>query len=256
MRIDIVTLFPEWVSQLQHFGVVGRGLRESRLELGCWNPREDADNASGRIDDRPYGGGPGMVMQAAPLAATLARVRSARADAAPVIMPSPQGERFDQRWADRLAEGPGFVLVCGRYEGIDQRFVDAQVDVELSVGDVVLSGGELPAMMIIDAVARLLSGVLGDSRSAQQDSFVDGLLDHPHYTRPPSLAGAHVPEVLLSGDHARIERWRAKQALGLTWQRRPDLLARLALSAHQQALLDEYIAELEAADGADIPPSV
>ncbi|MES1927889.1 tRNA (guanine-N(1)-)-methyltransferase [Salinisphaera dokdonensis CL-ES53] len=255
MRIDVVTLFPEWVAQLEDFGVVGRGLRESRLELACWNPREDADNASGRVDDRPYGGGPGMVMQAPPLEATLDRVRMARADSAPVIMPSPQGERFDQRWAERLADGPGFVLVCGRYEGIDQRFVDAHVDVELSMGDVVLSGGELPAMMIIDAVARLLSGVLGDSRSAQQDSFTDGLLDHPHYTRPPSLAGAAVPDVLLSGDHARIERWREKQALGVTWQRRPDLLDRLTLSAHQQALLDEYIADLAADKGSKTPPS-
>ena len=254
MRIDVVTLFPEWVGQLQEFGVVGRGLRDSRLELACWNPRDDADNASGRIDDRPYGGGPGMVMQAAPLAATLDRVHAARKARAPVIMPSPQGERFDQRWAERLAAGDGFVLVCGRYEGIDQRFVDAHVDIELSVGDVVLSGGELPAMMIIDAVARLLSGVLGDSRSAQQDSFVDGLLDHPHYTRPPSLAGADVPEVLLSGDHARIERWREKQALGVTWQRRPDLLDRRALTAHQKALLDEYIAEHAASGDADRPP--
>lgn len=255
MRIDVVTLFPEWVGQLQDFGVVGRGLRESRLDLNCWNPREAAGNASGRVDDRPYGGGPGMVMQAAPLAETLERVQRARADSAPVIMPSPQGERFDQRWAERLAQGAGFVLVCGRYEGIDQRFVDQHVDIELSMGDVVLSGGELPAMMIIDAVARLLSGVLGDSRSAQQDSFVEGLLDHPHYTRPPSLAGADVPEVLLSGDHARIGRWREKQALGITWQRRPDLLERLTLTAHQQALLDEYIAELAAAAGADTPRS-
>ena len=243
MRIDVVTLFPEWVGQLEQFGVVGRGLRESRLELACWNPREDADNASGRIDDRPYGGGPGMVMQGPPLAATLERVRAVRQDRVPVIMPSPQGEAFDQRRAQSLAESDGFILVCGRYEGIDQRFVDAYVDIELSVGDVVLSGGELPAMMIIDAVARLLSGVLGDSRSAVQDSFVNGLLDHPHYTRPPMFAGHAVPEVLLSGDHARIERWREKQALGMTWRRRPDLLARCDLSVAQKALLEEYIAQ-------------
>lgn len=241
MRIDVITLFPEWVAQLKDFGVVGRGLRQSRLDLACWNPRDAADNTSGRIDDRPYGGGPGMVMQATPLAATLERVRSARADGAAVIMPSPQGERFDQGWAERLAQGPGFVLVCGRYEGIDQRFVDAHVDIELSIGDVVLSGGELPAMMIIDAVARLLSGVLGDSRSAQQDSFVDGLLDHPHYTRPEQALDAAVPEVLLSGDHARIARWREKQALATTWLRRPDLLALLDLSPRQQALLQEII---------------
>ncbi|MES1951786.1 tRNA (guanine-N(1)-)-methyltransferase [Salinisphaera sp. S4-8] len=243
MRIDVVTLFPEWVSQLEQFGVVGRGLRESRLELACWNPREAADNASGRVDDRPYGGGPGMVMQAPPLAATLERVRAARNDSVPVIMPSPQGAPFDQARAQQLAEGSGFVLVCGRYEGIDQRFVDAYVDMELSVGDVVLSGGELPAMMIIDAVARLLSGVLGDSRSATQDSFMSGLLDHPHYTRPPTFAGRDVPEVLLGGDHARIARWREKQALGATWRRRPDLLARCTLSDEQKAVLEAYIAE-------------
>ena len=243
MRIDVVTLFPEWVGQLQEFGVVGRGLRESRLELACWNPRDDADNASGRIDDRPYGGGPGMVMQAAPLAATLDRVRAARKARAPVIMPCPQGERFDQRWAERLAAGDGFVLVCGRYEGIDQRFVDAHVDIELSMGDVVLSGGELPAMMIIDAVARLLDGVLGDARSAVQDSFSTGLLDHPHYTRPDAALGRAVPEVLLSGDHARIARWREKQALGATWLHRPDLLDRLTLSAEQERLLAEFISE-------------
>ena len=243
MRIDVVTLFPEWVSQLEQFGVVGRGLRESRLDLACWNPREDADNASGRVDDRPYGGGPGMVMQAPPLAATLERVRAVRGDRAPLIMPSPQGEPFDQARAQQLAEGQGFILVCGRYEGIDQRFVDAYVDMELSVGDVVLSGGELPAMMIIDAVARLLSGVLGDSRSASQDSFMNGLLDHPHYTRPPTFAGRAVPGVLLGGDHARIARWREKQALGATWRRRPDLLARCTLSDEQKALLEAYIAE-------------
>lgn len=243
MRIDVVTLFPDWVAQLEQFGVVGRALRESRLDLACWNPRAAADNASGRIDDRPYGGGPGMVMQAPPLIATLERVGAARGARAPVIMPSPQGERFDQRWAQRLAESDGFVLICGRYEGIDQRFVDRYVDAELSVGDVVLSGGELPAMIIIDAVARLLSGVLGDARSAQQDSFAHGLLDHPHYTRPPTLGEDEVPGVLLSGDHARIARWRQKQALGATWLRRPDLLERIALSAEQRALLAEYIVE-------------
>ena len=249
MRIDVVTLFPEWVGQLEQFGVVGRGLRESRLELACWNPRDDADNASRRIDDRPYGGGPGMVMQGPPLAATLERIQAARANRVPVIMPSPQGQAFDQDEAQRLAEGEGFVLVCGRYEGIDQRFVDAYVDKELSVGDVVLSGGELPAMMIVDAVARLLSGVLGDSRSASEDSFVNGLLDHPHYTRPPRFADRDVPAVLLSGDHARIERWRAQQALGATWRRRPDLLARRELDATQKALLEAYIAEQKGDSG-------
>jgi len=243
MRIDVVTLFPEWVAQMEQFGVVGRGLRAAQLELACWNPRDAAENPNRRIDDRPYGGGPGMVMQAPPLARTLEAIRAQRNDAAPVILLSPQGERFDQRWADRLAAGPGFVLICGRYEGVDQRFTDCHVDIELSAGDVVLSGGELPAMMIIDAVARLLDGVLGDSRSAHEDSFAHGLLDHPHYTRPPSALDNDVPAVLLSGDHAHISRWRTKRALGATWLSRPDLLDALVLSCEQQTLLAEFIAE-------------
>ncbi len=251
MRIDVVTLFPEWVGQMEQFGVVGRGLRESHLQLACWNPRDDADDANRRIDDRPYGGGPGMVMQAPPLARTLDRIRSQRDDGAPVILLSPQGERFDQAWADRLAAGSGFVLVCGRYEGIDERFTERHVDISLSAGDVVLSGGELPAMMIIDAVARLLDGVLGDNRSAREDSFSDGVLDHPHYTRPPSALGREVPDVLLSGDHARIARWRAKRALGATWLHRPDLVEGLTLSAEQETLLAEFIAEHGAAQDRD-----
>lgn len=243
MRIDVITLFPEWVGQLEQFGVVGRGLRESRLDLNCWNPRDQAARSDRRIDDRPYGGGPGMVMQGEPLARTLGRIEQARAMHAPVILLSPAGERFDHRWAERLARGPGFTLVCGRYEGIDQRFIDEHVDIELSLGDFVLSGGELPAMMIIDAVARLQQGVLGDARSAEEDSFVRAVLDHPHYTRPADAAGASVPAVLLSGDHAAIARWREKKALGLTWLRRPELLAEMTLSARQHVLLAEFIEE-------------
>lgn len=244
MRIDAITLFPEWVASLECYGVVGRGLRERRLTLAAWNPRDYTDHPTRRVDDRPYGGGPGMVMQAEPLARTLSAVRQARGmDDAPVLLMSPQGERFDHAWAQRLADGPGCVLVCGRYEGIDQRFIDYHVDVSVSAGDVVLSGGELPAMMMIDAVARLLPGVLGDSRSAIEDSFVHGLLDYPHYTRPKASALGAVPPVLLSGDHARIMRWRRKQALGRTWLHRPDLLAQLALSVEQQALLDEFVDE-------------
>lgn len=247
MRIDAITLFPEWLAQLEHYGVVGRGLREGRLSLTSWNPRDYTDSASRRIDDRPYGGGPGMVMQSGPLARTLAEIRSTQTavQSSPVLLMSPQGERFDQNWAERLAASPGFVLVCGRYEGIDQRFIDRYVDAEISAGDMVLSGGELPAMMIVDAVARLLDGVLGDQRSAAQDSFSAELLDHPHYTRPPHAENGSVPEVLLSGDHARIERWRQKQALGHTWLRRPDLLDAIELSARQQTLLAEFIAEYD-----------
>lgn len=244
MRIDAITLFPEWVMDLERYGVVGRALRADYLSLKAWNPRDYADHPNRRVDDRPYGGGPGMVMQSAPLARTLAAIRAARAPepgtpGAPVLLMSPQGARFNQRWADHLADSAGFILVCGRYEGIDQRFIDRYIDAEISVADVVLSGGELPAMMIVDAVARLLAGVLGDARSAVEDSFANNLLDHPHYTRP---ADDGVPEVLLSGDHERIACWREQQALGRTWLRRPDLLDGVDLSARQRSLLSAFIA--------------
>lgn len=241
MRIDVISLFPEWIGQLEHYGVVGRGMREQRLALHAWNPRDYSHDRNARVDDRPFGGGPGMVMQVAPLTRTLAAIRAARDDAtAPVIMLSPCGEVFDQRWAQTLAaQDNGFILLCGRYEGVDQRFVNDHVDVQLSVGDFVLSGGELPAMMMIDAVARLLPGVLGDAMSAQVDSFSQGVLDHPHFTRP---ADDDVPAVLLSGDHAAIARWRERQALGRTWLQRPELLRDVVLSDEQQALLREFIA--------------
>ncbi|HLQ85516.1 MAG TPA: tRNA (guanosine(37)-N1)-methyltransferase TrmD [Salinisphaeraceae bacterium] len=243
MRIDVITLFPRWLAQLEEHGVVGRGIRAGKPALHSWNPRAYSADHNHRVDERPFGGGPGMVLQAAPLQRTLAAIRAVRADTAgqaPLIMLSPRGQVFDQHWARALAARPeGFILLCGRYEGIDQRFVDDFVDVQLSAGDFVLSGGELPAMMIIDAVARLLPGVLGDSASAQTDSFSQGLLEHPHYTRP---ADADVPQVLLSGDHAAIARWREQQALGWTWLQRPELLRDLALSDEQRALLRRFIA--------------
>lgn len=249
MRIDILTLFPEFVAQVGAYGVTGRAVAGGLLDLHVWNPRDDADNRHGSIDDRPYGGGPGMVMQAEPLRRTLARARAARGgDGAPVIALTPQGERFDREWARRLAAGSGAVLVCGRYEGIDERFLAEDADFELSLGDFVVSGGELPAMLVVDAVARLLPGALGDADSAAEDSFERGLLDHPHYTRPPEFAGRGVPEVLMSGDHAAIARWREKQALGRTWLRRPDLLENLALSQRQRELLREFIRELDGTD--------
>lgn len=249
MHIDVVTLFPQWILELEHYGVVGRGLRGGLLSLDAWNPRDYTTNPSRRVDDRPYGGGPGMVMQADPLEAALQAISDAQQTQprAPVLLMSPQGERFDQRWADHLATTSGFVLVCGRYEGIDQRFIDRHVDAEISAGDFVLSGGELPAMMVVDAVARLLDGVLGDDRSAAEDSFAGQLLDHPHYTRPADGADA-VPDVLLSGDHARIARWREKQALGQTWLRRPELLANVDLSERQRQLLAEFIEGRQASD--------
>lgn len=245
MQVDVISLFPDWVDQLRDYGVVGRGIRNHRLELQTWNPRDYSNNRNRRVDDRPFGGGPGMVMQVGPLENTLAAIRNARASdrVAPVVMLSPQGESFDQDWAQALGQREkGFVLLCGRYEGVDQRFIDNHVDVQLSVGDFVLSGGELPAMMVIDAVARLMPGVLGDADSAMEDSFAQGILDHPHYTRPATSSGESVPDILLSGDHAAIDRWRKQQALGRTWLRRPDLLDGLKLSDEQVALLREFIA--------------
>lgn len=244
MRIDVISLFPEWIRQLEQYGVVGRGIRQRRLALNTWNPRDYSADRNARVDDRPFGGGPGMVMQVEPLENTLAAINQSRAvpgARAPVIMLSPRGETFGQHWAQELAtrDADGFVLVCGRYEGVDERFVERFVDLELSLGDFVLSGGELPAMMVIDAVGRLVSGVLGDEGSARTDSFSGGRLDHPHYTRPADDA---VPGVLLSGDHAAIARWREQQALGWTWLHRPELLHDLTLSPEQAALLRRFIA--------------
>jgi tRNA (guanine37-N1)-methyltransferase len=251
MRIDIVTLMPDWVESLRHYGVTGRALRDGLVDLRCWTPRDFTDRADGRVDDRSYGGGPGMVMQAAPLRACLDAIADdAGGVAGPTLLMSPQGVPLDQPLAARLAGEPGLRIICGRYEGIDQRFVDARIDLEISVGDFVLSGGELPAMLLVDAIARLQPGALGDSTSAAQDSFSHGLLDHPHYTRPAADEAGDVPAILFSGDHGAIERWRLKQALGQTWLKRPDLLQRLTLSEAQTALLREFISELETGDGA------
>lgn len=245
MRFDVVTLFPEFVAQVGAYGVTGRAVERGLLALHTWNPRDEAGNRHGSVDDRPYGGGPGMVMQVGPLRRTLERVRAERKDRAPVVALTPQGESFNQSWARALVERGGAVLVSGRYEGIDERFMETEVDVELSLGDFVLSGGELPAMAVIDAAARLLPGVLGDDASAQEDSFTDGLLDHPHYTRSEGNEAGPVPEVLLSGDHAAVARWRLKQALGRTWLRRPDLLVEKELTDEQRELLREFIRETE-----------
>ncbi len=240
MKLCVISLFPEFVGTVAEHGVVRRGVEAGRLELSAINPREFADNRHRRVDDRPYGGGPGMVMQPEPLARAIAAARARVAG--PVIALSPQGERFNQAWARRLAQGQGAVLVCGRYEGIDERLLEAEVDLELSLGDFVLSGGELAAMVVVDAVARLIPGVLGDAESSAQDSFSDGLLDHPHYTRPERWREREVPEVLLSGDHAAVARWRLRRALGQTWLKRPDLLDELDLDEESTALLREFIA--------------
>jgi len=245
MRIDVITLFPTMIADQVRFGIQGRAIENGLLQVETWNPREFSEDRHRAVDDRPYGGGPGMVMQVQPLCAAL---RAARVDGepAPVIYLSPQGRRFDQTRARELAGLERLILLAGRYEGIDERIIDQEVDDELSIGDYVLSGGELAALVVMDAVTRLLPGALGDADSAQEDSFMDGLLDYPHYTRPEEIDGLRVPDVLIGGDHAEILRWRRKQALGRTWIRRPDLLESMQLDARQQALLDEFIREYEA----------
>ena len=247
MRIDVVTLFPEFVQQSAALGVIGRAQTRGLLELGTWNPRDFASDAYRRVDERPYGGGPGMVMLIEPLRAALAAAQAAAATPAPVVYLSPQGARLTQRRVAQLARLPRLLLLCGRYEGVDERLLAAEVDEELSIGDYVLSGGELAAAVVIDAVGRLQEGALNHAESAAQDSFSDGLLDCPHYTRPEQHDLGAVPEVLLSGDHAAIRRWRRQQSLGRTWQRRPDLLAQVELDATDRRLLDEFRREQLAA---------
>lgn len=244
MRVDVITLFPDMVRESAGYGIQGRAMESGLLELQTWNPRDYSEDRHRGVDDRPYGGGPGMVMQVQPLRAAIQAARK-QAGAVPVIYLSPQGTRFDQCKARELAGLTGMILVTGRYEGIDERIIDLEVDEELSVGDYVLSGGELPALIVMDAVTRLLPGALGDAASAQEDSFMDGLLDYPHYTRPEDIDGLQVPGVLLGGNHADIRRWRAREALGRTWRRRPDLLEALQLDEEQQLLLNEFINEHE-----------
>jgi tRNA (guanine37-N1)-methyltransferase len=242
MRIEVLTLFPEFVEQVARYGIVRRAVESGKLALTARDIRDSSENRWRRVDDRPYGGGPGMVMNAGPVVKAIAAAKAAVGEGAKTIGLSPQGEPFTQAWARRLAAEPALVVVCGRYEGVDERAAGA-VDVELSLGDFVLSGGELAAMVLVDAVARLLPGALGDEQSAENDSFSAGLLDHPHYTRPESWNGQAVPEVLLSGDHAAVRRWRLKRALGATWLKRPDLLDKLVLDEEQAGLLREFIAE-------------
>lgn len=245
MRFDVLTIFPDMVQSALREGVVGRAVQQGRIELHCWNPRDFTQDRHRTVDDRPFGGGPGMVMKAEPLMAAVAAARQA-SPGARVIYLSPQGRVLDQAAVADMAQAPGLILIAGRYEGVDERFINACVDEEWSIGDYVLSGGELPALVLIDAVSRLLPGTLGHDESAAQDSFSAGLLDYPHYTRPEELQGQRVPAVLLSGDHARIARWRRKVALGRTAERRPDLLARHDLTPEEAALLAEYRQEQEA----------
>ncbi len=239
MRFDLVTLFPETFQAMVGSGVTGRAFERGQAQLVLWNPRDYTRDAHRTVDDRPYGGGPGRLMKPEPLVAVIRAVKVA-SPGAPVAYLSPQGRRLDQAAVVELSRRDGMILVAGRYEGIDERIIDREVDEEWSIGDYVLSGGELPALVLMDAIVRLLPGVLGDAGSAEQDSYSDGLLDCPHYTRPEIFDGEAVPPVLLSGNHEAIRRWRLQQALGRTWLRRPDLLARRQLTAEEQILLDEF----------------
>ncbi len=245
MHIQVITLFPEEFRPLVDLGVTGRAIREGAVQLELLNPRDFATDRHRSVDDRPYGGGPGMVMAVEPLRSTIRAARERAGEDAKVGLLSPQGKVIDQGAMRELAQRQDLILVCGRYEGIDERLIELEVDEEWSIGDYVLSGGELAAAVVIDAVTRLLPGVLGDEQSAQQDSFSDGLLDCQHYTRPEQVENLTVPPVLMSGDHGAIERWRRKQSLGRTWLRRPDLLEGLELDTESEALLAEFKAECE-----------
>lgn len=243
MWIGVISLFPDMFRAITDFGVTGRAVKRGLLEINLWNPRDFAHDKHRTVDDRPYGGGPGMLMMVQPLRDAIQAAKQAAGDDVKVIYLSPQGKKLTQSGVAELAQHQKLILVAGRYEGIDERVIQSEIDEEWSIGDYVLSGGELPAMTLVDAVSRLVPGVLGDMASAEQDSFTDGLLDCPHYTRPENLDGVMVPDVLLSGNHEHIRRWRLKQSLGRTWQRRPELLNNLALTDEQAKLLAEYVQE-------------
>jgi tRNA (guanine37-N1)-methyltransferase len=244
MRAGIVTLFPDMFTAVSDYGVTGRAIRDGLVEVSYWNPRDYTEDKHRTVDDRPYGGGPGMLMKTEPIERAVGAAKAALPHAK-VIYLTPQGRVLDQTAINRLASEEAIIMLCGRYEGIDERVIETQVDEEWSLGDYVLSGGELAAMACLDAIIRLQSGALGSEESAGQDSFMQGLLDCPHYTRPEHYAGRSVPGVLLSGDHEAIRRWRHKQSVGRTWQRRPELLEQLELTKEQQDLLKEFIEELE-----------
>lgn len=246
MRFDVISLFPEMILETARYGVTGKAIENGTVGLSIWNPRDYTHDKHKTVDDRPYGGGPGMVMKYQPLFdAVIAAKQSQNAASCKVICLSPQGKPINQALLKSCTDYSQLILVAGRYEGIDERFIAHICDEEWSLGDYVISGGELAALIIIDAVTRLIPGVLGDENSAAQDSHSDGLLDCPHFTRPERLDAGSVPVVLLSGNHAQIERWRLKQALGRTWQRRPDLLEKKTLNAEQQKLLEEFRTEID-----------
>lgn len=242
MWFGVITLFPDMFDAVLNYGVTGRAIKKNIIALNCWNPRNYTHDKHSTVDDKPYGGGPGMLMMAQPLRDAIIAAKSAAPKSAKVIYLSPQGKKVAQKDIKQVAQSnQSIIFVCGRYEGIDERLIGTYIDEEWSVGDFVVSGGELPAMTLIDATARLIPGVLGDIESAKYDSFANGLLDHPHYTRPDVFEGYAVPPVLLSGNHKVIHSWRMQQSLGRTWLRRPELLESLALTEEQQILLDEFI---------------
>jgi tRNA (guanine37-N1)-methyltransferase len=251
VHIEVVTLFPQMIRGAVDFGIVGRAAERGLLRVGTEDPRAHTANAHRTVDDRPYGGGPGMVLKPEPMLAAIRAAQARLPAGSPRICLSAQGELFSAAIARELAALPGFLLIAGRYEGIDERVMTLGVDRDLSVGDYVLSGGELPALVVVDAVARLLPGVLGDERSSTEDSFAAGLLDWPHYTRPEVFEGLAVPQVLLSGDHADIRRWRLEQAVRRTWLRRPDLIAKEALPDDAVEVLNEFLAARKAGEPAD-----
>lgn len=245
LTVGVITLFPEMFTAITESGITSRAVKQNLLNLQWWNPRDFTEDKHRTVDDRPYGGGPGMVMKVEPLRKAIKAAKNAIGDDAKVIYLSPQGRQLNQQGVEELVKNEKLIFIAGRYEGIDERVIDAEIDQEWSIGDYVLSGGELAAMVMIDTIVRQLPGALGHEQSAEEDSFADGLLDCPHYTRPETLEGVAVPEVLLSGDHEKIRRWRLKQALGRTWLRRRDLLESRELTTEEQDLLASFIAEQE-----------
>lgn len=249
MHFSLVTLFPEMFDQVEHSGVVGNAVKKGIISLKTWNPRDFAHDKHRTVDDRPYGGGPGMLMKVQPvrdaIQAAKKDILSTNAGGGKLVTVylSPQGKRLDHDTVVELAEFDSIICLSGRYEGVDERLIESEIDMEISIGDYVLSGGELASMVLIDAVSRLIPRVLGHKESANEDSFASGILDHPHYTRPDCFDGMDVPSVLMSGDHEKIRLWRLKQSLGRTWQRRPDLIDATMLSNEQQELLQEFIQE-------------
>ena len=245
MRVGIVSLFPDMFDAITEYGVTGRAVSRGKLAINYWNPRDFTQDKHKTVDDRPYGGGPGMVMKVEPLREAIQAAKQTLGSQTKVIYLSPQGRKLDQQGLQALATRETMIFVAGRYEGVDERLIEQEIDEEWSIGDYVLSGGELAAMVMIDGVARLLPGVLGDEESALQDSFMAGLLDHPHYTRPERLLDKTVPKVLLGGDHEAIRKWRLKQSLGRTWLRRPEMLVMETLTSEQKALLEQFIADYQ-----------